>query len=556
MKKKTLTEEINRMLILMESPANKWVMAAEGLVKVLKEIPGLSNVILNSLDSLSNAVTSKEVIELLITLAKVSPKLKDDILKTVYETLNPQVKDVVSNAIVEIKKGLDEGVSKADVDEFIDDTIKSLDSAVDDIEVDLMEMIKDDIVKQVDKYTPKPKPEIPVDEVSDLPRLLRDIENIVPGNMTTADKLLLTKNLPFREMRAYINKELNERLGKIKDKEQKIAGLIRRAAEDLKLGGGSSAEIDETLMKTIAAEIDGLRQSENFAKDVVFDNLENALRIGLGDRAADASTIMTKVKEFDALNPNAQLWWDEFIKDFYIQKMITLPRNQHGRVELLKWMWNFFERSFGFIFSGQLRKFEEIYKSFIMNKSLTKKTLGLWLYFTFYSKIFLPGVYAIFKSMVYGLNRQTSEDDAGDVYSDILLKDIQEGFITYREDYDEEIFDFFKMKGFNDKEIDELRTAIKILYPFNVYWDDMLDAWKYVVSGKFMEGLRNQSQDMRDRAEAATGEVLDSAQTVSDTLQQRVRDAMPPIDSIPALRVDTTGNTRIRTRTPLPLEDN
>jgi hypothetical protein len=105
MKKKTLTEEINRMLILMESPANKWVTAAEGLVKVLKEIPGLSNFIINSIDGLSRARNSEEVIGLLNSLAKASPLLRDDILKTVYKELNPVVKDVVSDAIEQIKTG-------------------------------------------------------------------------------------------------------------------------------------------------------------------------------------------------------------------------------------------------------------------------------------------------------------------------------------------------------------------------------------------------------------------------------------------------------------------
>jgi hypothetical protein len=537
MKKKTLTEEINRMLILMESPANKWVMAVEGLVKVLKEIPGLSNLILNSLDTLSKAKTSEEVIGLLNSLAKASPKLKDDILDTVYKTLSPEVKDVVSQTVQEIKDGLDNGVSKADVEEFIDDTIKVLDSKVDSIERELMEMIKTDIVKQVDEYKPKPKPDIPVDEASDLTRLLRDIENIAPANMTTADKLLLTKNLPLRQMRAFINKELNEWIGTVKDRELKIAGLIRRAAEDLKLGGGASAEIDETLMKTIAAEIDGLRQSEKFAKDIVFDNLEEALRIGLGDRAADASKIMNKVKEFDALNPNAQLWWDEFIKDFYVRKMITLPRNEHGKVEWLTQIWNIFQRTISFVFTGQFRKFGEIYKSFIMNKSLTRKTVGLWFYFTVYSKIVLPGIYAIFKSMVYGLKRREVGDDAGDVYSDIALRDIQEGFITFREDYDNEIFDFLKTQGFTDKEIDEVRTVAKIIYPFNVYADDIYETWQYVVNGGLIEGLRNQTREMEERAEAATGQAVETVTTAVDSSSINLQ--RPEIDSIP-IRVDTT----------------
>jgi hypothetical protein len=526
----------------MESPSNKWVMVAQDLVKVLKKIPGLTDFMINSIDDLSRARNSEEVIGLLNSLAKANPRLRKDILDTVYEHLSDEVKKTVSQLIEEAKSGLDAGRTMEDINKLIDEVIGNLNSKVENIERDLLKMIKDDVDAVVKEYKPKPKPNPPVDEVSDLTQLLRNIENITPGVLSKTDKFLLSSNLPMRQARAFINKELNEFIRKTKDSEIRIAGLIKKAADDLRLGGGQSAEIDETLIKTIAAEIDTLRQSEKFAKEIVFSNLEDALRIGLGDRAQDAATIMSKVRQFDSLNPDAQTWWNDFIKDFYINKMINAPRDATGRVKKLEWFGNFVSRTSSFLISGQLRKFEEIYRGFILNKSIGKKTLGLWIYFTIYSKIILPAFYAIFKSMTYGLTRDDVKDDTGSVYWKIFTDDVKEAFITSKGEYDEEIFDFLSMKGFDDKEIDEVRTILKIMYPFNVYLDDLKEAYDYVVSGKFAEGIRNQTREYQERAEEATGEVLDSVQTAVDSLQTRVELARPELDSILNRRIggDTT----------------
>ena len=73
MKKKTLTEEINRIILLMESP-NKWVRVAAELVELLKKIPGVTSDLVNRVDDLSKAADSVEVIEILSDLARLSPK--------------------------------------------------------------------------------------------------------------------------------------------------------------------------------------------------------------------------------------------------------------------------------------------------------------------------------------------------------------------------------------------------------------------------------------------------------------------------------------------------
>ena len=265
---------------------------------------------------------------------------------------------------------------------------------------------------------------------------------------------------------------------------------------------------------------------------------------------------MSKIKEFDALNPNAKKWWDDFRTESYIGKMFTFPRVEGtDRIAWGKWMGNFIKRTFSFLISGQLRLFEEIYKPFIRNKSISRKIMGTWFYFTVYTKVILPGIYAIFKSLWYGINRETVGDDEEDVVKGIWLKDIEEAFITYKEDSDTEIFDFLSAKGFNDKEINEVWTLVKIIYPFNFYADDVIDAWKYVVSGKAAEGLRDQTQEVTDRVRERTGVALDSVQTAVDSLQNRVERARPELDSLlnQPIGGDTTrigGGSRRRSQGP------
>jgi cell division septum initiation protein DivIVA len=556
MKKKTLTEEINRIILLMESP-NKWVRAAAELVELLKKIPGLAPDLINRVDDLSKAANSVEVIEILSDLARLSPKFADEILEKVYKELGPEIDSEILDIIAQSQRRLDDGIPMSEIKKSIDDRLTYIDSLVDEIEAPLLKMIKDDIVKQVDAYKPKVKPDPNSrvkKEVPDLNRLLRDIEEVTGSKISIKDAALLAQNFPFREFRASVNKEINDLIKWAGGVENKIAGLIKTAADELRSRGGMGAEIDPIIYRTIAAEIETLRTGENFAKDIVFKNLENALAIGLNNRT-DAGIIMSKIKEFDALNPNAKKWWDDFRKESYIGKMFTLPRVEGtDRIAWGKWMGNFIKRTFSFLISGQLRLFEEIYKPFIRNKSISRKIMGTWFYFTVYTKVILPGIYAIFKSLWYGINRETVGDDEEDVVKGIWLKDIEEAFITYKEDSDTEIFDFLSVKGFNDKEINEVMTLIKIIYPFNFYVDDVIDAWKYVVSGKAAEGLRDQTQEVTDRVRERTGVALDSVQTAVDSLQNRVERARPELDSLltRAISGDTTriGSSRIPSQGP------
>ena len=576
MKKKTLTEEVNRILLLMESPANKWVTAAEGLVKVLKEIPGLSNFIINSIDGLSRARNSEEVIGLLNSLAKASPLLRDDILNTVYKTLNPDVKNVVSDAIEEIKKGLDDGIKKDDaaVTTFIDETIKTLDSQVDDIEIDLMKMIKDDIVKQVDEYTPKvpdtptPPPPTPKDTEA-LENLIKTVNELNPGKISIKDAALLTKNFPFRKLRAETNRILNEHLMKGKYLQNKIAELLKRAADELTIAD----EADPIIYKTLAAEIEAFRKSDNTLIDRLYGRIQSALAEGLGGTAKavqDASEIIQNIKKHDALNPNAQTYWDYLMKDTYIGKMFEYPTVGGGMRNFFTYLKNAFLRSVSYIFTAQLRTLSELFVEFWKNKkSVPRKLLYIWGYFTAVTKIFVPVVMGAFATLWNGIKMTapTGEKEGAfwEQYKQWCWESFQDSFIVFNEQFKGEI----ERPGFweviptlydNREKIDPVETIKKVMNPFKSYKDEFMNVMDSLSGGYTTQKIKEIAKQIRDflfgEVKQSTGVDMNDIDGSMDSLVQRAQDAMPPIDSIPPLRVDTTGNTRIRTRTPLPVQDN
>jgi hypothetical protein len=206
MKKKTLTEEINRIILLMESP-NKWVRVAAELVELLKKIPGVTSDLVYRVDDLSKAADSVEVIEILSDLARLSPKFADEILEKVYKELGPDIDSEILDIIAQSQRRLDDGIPMSEIKKSIDDRLTYINSLVDEIEAPLLKMIKDDIVKQVDAYIPKVKPDPnsrAKKEVPDLNRLLRDIEDVTGSKISIKDRALLAQNFPFRQFRAEV----------------------------------------------------------------------------------------------------------------------------------------------------------------------------------------------------------------------------------------------------------------------------------------------------------------------------------------------------------------
>ena len=569
MKKKTLTEEINRILLLMESPANKWVMAVEGLVKVLKEIPGLTNFMLNSLEELTRAGNSEEVIGLLNALAKTAPQLRKDILDTVYKNLDPEVKNTVSELIEEAKAGLDAGRPMQEINKLIDDTIKTLDSKVDDIEVDLLKTIKDDVDDVVKNYEPKapdtPTPPNPED-VEALTNLIKTVNQLDAGKISIKDAALLTKNFPFRKLRAEFNRILNEELTKGKSLENKIAGLLKRAADELSVAD----EVDPIIYKTLAAEIEAFRKTDNVLIERLYSRIESALAEGLGGTSTaqrDASEIIQKIKEHDALNPNAQTYWQYLKSDTYIGKMFSYPKGDSFMMNLLTYFKNAFIRSLSYIFTAQLRTLSELFVEFWKNKkSVPRKVLYIWGYFTAVTKIFVPLVMGAFATLWNGIKMTapTKEKEGAfwEQYKQWCWESFQDSFIVFNEQFKGEI----ERPGFweviptlydNREKIDPWETILKAGNPFKNYTDEFMNAIDSLSGGYTTQKIKEILKGIRDfwfgEVKQSTGVDLNDVDGTTDSLMQRAEDNLPNIfdiaDTIP-VRVDTL--RRGEPITPLP----
>ena len=569
MKKKTLTEEINRMLLLMEAPANKWVMAVEGLVKVLKEIPGLTNFMLNSLEELTRAGNSEEVIGLLNALAKTAPQLRKDILDTVYKNLDPEVKNTVSELIEEAKAGLDAGRPMQEINKLIDDTIKTLDSKVDDIEVDLLKTIKDDVDDVVKNYEPKapdtPTPPNPED-VEALTNLIKTVNQLDAGKISIKDAALLTKNFPFRKLRAEFNRILNEELTKGKSLENKIAGLLKRAADELSVAD----EVDPIIYKTLAAEIEAFRKTDNVLIERLYSRIESALAEGLGGTSTaqrDASEIIQKIKEHDALNPNAQTYWQYLKSDTYIGKMFSYPKGDSFMMNLLTYFKNAFIRSLSYIFTAQLRTLSELFVEFWKNKkSVPRKVLYIWGYFTAVTKIFVPLVMGAFATLWNGIKMTapTKEKEGAfwEQYKQWCWESFQDSFIVFNEQFKGEI----ERPGFweviptlydNREKIDPWETILKAGNPFKNYTDEFMNAIDSLSGGYTTQKIKEILKGIRDfwfgEVKQSTGVDLNDVDGTTDSLMQRAEDNLPNIfdiaDTIP-VRVDTL--RRGEPITPLP----
>jgi hypothetical protein len=578
MKKKTLTEEVNRMLILMESPTNKWVKAAEVLVTVLKETPGFSK--LKYISYLEKATTPEDVIKLLNEMATYSTKLKKVVLEHVYKNLGSEVTNTVSQLIEASKNALDAGRPMEEINKLIDDTINKdiIDyNLVDDVERELMEMIKNDIVKQIDEYTPKvpdtptppnPTPPTPKDTEA-LENLIKTVNQLEAGKISIKDAALLTKNFPLRKLRAEANRILNEHLMKGKYLQNKIAELLKRAADELTIAD----EADPIIYKTLAAEIEAFRKSDNTLIDRLYGRIESALAEGLGGTAKavqDASEIIQNIKKHDALNPNAQTYWDYLMKDTYIGKMFEYPTVGGGMRNFFTYLKNAFLRSVSYIFTAQLRTLSELFVEFWKNKkSVPRKLLYIWGYFTAVTKIFVPVVMGAFATLWNGIKMTapTGEKEGAfwEQYKQWCWESFQDSFIVFNEQFKGEI----ERPGFweviptlydNREKIDPLGTIQKVMNPFKSYKDEFMNVMDSLSGGYTTQAMKEIAKRMRDflfgEIKQSTGVDMNDIDGSTESLVQTAQDALPPIDSLPPLRVDTTGNTRIRIRNPLPVQDN
>jgi hypothetical protein len=321
--------------------------------------------------------------------------------------------------------------------------------------------------------------------------------------------------------------------------ENKIAGLLKKAADDLILKN----EVNPLIYRTISAEIEAYRASETVLMERVYTILQEALSVGLGSTpkaAQDAATIIGKIKEHDALIPNAPTYYDDLMANTYLGKIADW-RNAGLGTNLI----NGFFRSLSLTFTGQLRTLSEFVGEFLMNKSSRIKKIGfIWYYFTAMTKILVPAVLGIFQTLWNGIKMSSPvEEKEGalwEQYKGLMAEKLKESFIAFDKEVTKEGAKILNPLN-PDEQIDELGTFLKTLNPFEFYGDELLDALNSIAGGFASENIEQSIKRFLNRfkgdVEQRTGVVLDNTQSIADSLQKAI-DSLQNINA-PILNIDT-----------------
>lgn len=515
MKNKTLVEELQRMRFLMETTliSEQWVGVGKALAGILEKIPELGPKFANEISLLAKASTEEDAIEILAKLANKEIQFARKIIPEVYKNLPDEIFREVDDIILAAKKQVDGGVpvDSQVVQKAIDRRVAALKVPFDEIKT----ILKADINKALGEYKPnvKPNPDPNTPRPEDqktLQGLIDDWETITKGSITPKDRILLMKNIPFRQARAIINLYCNKFWNSFdmleKKSVEKMAGLLKQAAEDLnkvdKKTGMLAPEVNTLLYRTIQAEIEALRKSQFLYMDGLYKQLQEILTKALGSYS-NATKIVDNLKAQESLSKDSQSYWRYLMDDTYFKKLRALPGKD---VEWYTYLWNTFLRSVSFVGTGQLRKFGEIEMEFLRNKSFLGGLGYMWLYFTALTKIWMPFLYSFFDAAYYGFIRDTPaeevEGEYGRQFWNAFRTNMADAFLSFQEQFDAQLGE-----NVETNEIDVPKSVVKALIPFNFYGDDILGMLNAVSSGRLKVYFEERLQRTRRIFEDAGYEI-------------------------------------------------
>jgi hypothetical protein len=243
--------------------------------------------------------------------------------------------------------------------------------------------------------------------------------------------------------------------------------------------------------------------------------------------------------------------------------MFEYPTVGGGMRNFFTYLKNAFLRSVSYIFTAQLRTLSELFVEFWKNKkSVPRKLLYIWGYFTAVTKIFVPVVMGAFATLWNGIKMTApsgeKEGAFWEQYKQWCWESFQDSFIVFNEQFKGEI----ERPGFweviptlydNREKIDPLGTIQKVMNPFKSYKDEFMNVMDSLSGGYTTQAMKEMAKRMRDflfdEVKQSTGVDMNDIEGSTESLQQTVRNAMPPIDTIP-VRVDTL--RRGEPITPLP----
>lgn len=505
MKKNNLLSEINRISELMGSRTLLTEQPIPKLIEIITRFADdaakkgwkIGSVVQSELDALSRVVDDEDALKLIAQIANKSPEFASEIIPVIMKTLNQGVKDEILRITNLAKAELDAGKSIDDVNKIIDTEAKSIRSEFEGVK----EIIKKQIKDEVKVYTPKPSPKpSPVEDLNlrqKFEKVFEEWENILPGKLTTKDKLLMTDDLWFRGLRARTNQLFNSAFKTEDESIRRIAELSQQAFKEM-----DNAEVRKTLFKTIDIELENLRKNENFTKQKAFEILGAELQKKVKNYAK-ANELITALEKNQSLH-GYQSYWRHLLDETYVGRIFSMPKYKEG-VNAGKINWgasigNLVHRTMMTLTTGNPRKYNEVLEEFVFayGKSALKGfgIYLLWLHGV--KRIVFPVIFGLVDTAYYGWKNETGKDDFDgfwDTYGFFIKERIKDTFLIYDKSFEQNV----KMDKY---ELSVWKTILSTINPFSWFWDDIQNFADWHTEG----GSRRAWERFLDKSKEAVAE--------------------------------------------------
>lgn len=525
MKKNNLLLEINRISELMGGKPLLTEQLVPNIIKVITSFADdaakkgwkIGNVVQSELDALSRVVDDEDALKLIAQIANKSPEFSSEIIPVVMKSLSQGVKDEILRITNLAKAELDAGKSIDDVNKIIDNEAKSIKSEFQGVKDLIKKQIKDEIKVYTPKPSPKPSPVEDLNLKQKFEKVFDDWNNILPGKLTTKDKLLMTDDLWFRGLRARMNQLFNSAFKTEDESIRRIAELSQQAFKEM-----DNAEVRKTLFKTIDIELENLRKTENFTKQKAFEMLGVELNKKLG--YSKANQLVTALEKNQSLH-GYQSYWRHLLDETYVGRIFSMPRYKEGaNAGKINWgasIGNLVHRTLMTLTTGNPRKYTEVLQEFIFAYGKSAwKGFGiylLWLHGV--KRIVFPMIFGLVDTVYYGWKNETGEDDFNgfwDTYGFFIKERIKDTFLVYNKTFEENV----KMDKY---ELNLMKSIFNTAWPLSWFWDDIQNFADWHTEG----GSRRAWQRLMKTAETAVreNENLNQARQAYDSARVRLDSA-------------------------------
>jgi len=498
MKNKTLNEEIDRIKSLIGTR-----LINEGISPEIVDIAQkLSKLVGKSLDDsyaddmlkLSNAATNEEAFDILAKLANKESSLADLIIPIINRVLDKDLLSKIDSVKSKLKEFKDAG---GNVDAIIDDYVNAIKPLPFE---QIRPIIKKDIVDFLSGVVRKApedlKPVVPSQVAIKLRDLLRKWDEIAPGVISPKDRLLLDDTV-FRGLRAKLNYAINNfanNFNVVKDNSlNKIVSLIKTRAQDL-----GSAETEKLLIQTIDAELEALRKSSSFDKELLYDVISQEVNAVLG--GSRGTDLVNKMREWDKLGNKYPSFTDELLDEKLVKFIINPDKLQKWkRTSMI--IVDLFQRALVLITSGRMYNFSEIFDKFIRKYGVVQGSTWLYFYTWAVSKYFYPAVKSIWELIVDGFENSSEQENFPGGWKEELMT-------YYQREVDKAmgVFNAEFIEVFGEKiPILNYEQYIQRLNPFTWMWDDVNNFAEWIGGGGPRDMLSTMWEKVKEVFESARG---------------------------------------------------